>query len=365
MGVKLSTYTNSRDNNFNLIRLFAALLVLYTHSFALALGTSDAEPLLNLLGITWGNIAVDLFFITSGFLITSSYLSRNNILIYAWARILRIYPALIASALFSALVIGLIFTSLSMEEYLTNKLVLKYILKNIILVFGVEYRLPGVFTEIAYPGTVNGCLWTLPHELRMYILLALILLLFSYFQKWFRIKSPKIFSLIIMVTALIANITNHYYPFAPVSFLHLFTMFFSGSTYFICREHITLSLNVFLLAFILLIISSLNREVFFNLYILTLPYIILFIVYVPTGTIRKFNNFGDYSYGIYIYGFPIQQSLSALMPNLSVPTMLISSFCLTSILAILSWHLMEKQFLKLKDKFKNLESFQMKSNPTN
>ena len=80
MSALLSEYTNDRDNNFNLIRFVAASLVLYSHSFALALGTKDAEPLRNSLGMTYGSIAVDIFFITSGFLIASSMFAREIIL---------------------------------------------------------------------------------------------------------------------------------------------------------------------------------------------------------------------------------------------------------------------------------------------
>ena len=89
MGNLLSTYTNKRDNNFNLIRFIAAVLVLYTHSIALALGKGAQDPIWPITGTTWGNIAVDIFFIVSGFLITSSYFSQNNLIAFVWARVLK------------------------------------------------------------------------------------------------------------------------------------------------------------------------------------------------------------------------------------------------------------------------------------
>jgi peptidoglycan/LPS O-acetylase OafA/YrhL len=83
MSSLLSSYANSRDNNFNLVRFIAATLVLFSHSFAIAYGSTDAEPLSNIVGMTRGNVAVDVFFVTSGFLITISCFARNNLLVFA------------------------------------------------------------------------------------------------------------------------------------------------------------------------------------------------------------------------------------------------------------------------------------------
>lgn len=111
IGNLISNYTNTRDNNYNLIRFLAAVLVLFTHSFALTYGSGNAEPLRYSLGITWGTIAVDVFFVTSGFLIAGSFFKRGNLIAFGWARILRIYPALFVALLFCVFVVGLAFTS--------------------------------------------------------------------------------------------------------------------------------------------------------------------------------------------------------------------------------------------------------------
>lgn len=86
--MRLSNFTQGKDNNFNLIRMIAALAVLVTHSFALAIGTQDAEPFRQSLGMTMGAIAVDVFFVTSGFLVTASLLTRQNTIEFIWARAL-------------------------------------------------------------------------------------------------------------------------------------------------------------------------------------------------------------------------------------------------------------------------------------
>jgi len=180
MSIPLSDYTISRNNNFNLIRFIAAVLVLFSHSFALVLGVADTEPLVVLVGMTAGTIAVDVFFIASGFLITSSYVARNNLLTFFWARLLRIYPALIISVLFCVFVLGPLFTKNNLDDYLSDSQTYRYLVKNAILFFGVEYRLPGVFLDLPYAAIVNGSLWTLPYEVRLYVILALTLCTTTY-----------------------------------------------------------------------------------------------------------------------------------------------------------------------------------------
>ena len=91
--MKLSNLTEGRDNNFNLIRIVAALAVLVDHSFALAIGTADARPFLINSSLNISFLAVDIFFVTSGFLVTASLLTRQNTMEFVLARALRIYPA--------------------------------------------------------------------------------------------------------------------------------------------------------------------------------------------------------------------------------------------------------------------------------
>lgn len=348
MGTVLSEYTNNRDNNFNLIRFIAASLVLYTHSYALAIGTGDAEPLRNSIGMTWGSIAVDVFFVISGFLIASSFFERNNIVAFVWARILRIYPALIGAIIFCVLIVGLFFTTNTSSEYLFHQQTYKYFLKNITLFFGVNYHLPGVFADIPYKNSVNGSLWTLPYEVKMYAYLAIIGSTIVYYQKRLCKNILKIAFLSIAIIAISANIINHFQLFASAKFTHLFSMFFVGTAFYVCRNNIYLSSKLFLFIFIALSLSILHKELFFVVYSISLPYLIFYIAYVPSGSIRGFNKAGDYSYGIYIYAFPVQQSIAATIPNVSVATMILVSFCVTFVLSFLSWHFVEKKFLKMK-----------------
>lgn len=349
----LCAYTTSRDNNFNLIRAIAASLVLFSHSFALALGSGDFEPLKSTIGMTWGTIAVDIFFITSGFLITSSYLSRNNIVAFAWARIIRIYPALIVAVLFCVFVVGLWFTTLNSTEYLFNQKTIQYIIRNCILFFGIEHTLPGVFLNTPYKEAINGSLWTLPYEVKMYVILALFLASTSFITK----KIPaKYLILGTTMFSVILFLTNKFHPILPEKFIRLFSMFFIGATFYLWQDKINLSPKILFIGVPALVISAFNKDLFLISYYLLLPFIIFYLAYIPSGFIRRFNKVGDYSYGIYIYAFPVQQSIAALIPGVSVPVMILLSFIFTLILAMLSWHIVEKRSLKMKDSYIHIEN---------
>jgi peptidoglycan/LPS O-acetylase OafA/YrhL len=346
--MKLSNFCNSKDNNFNLIRVVAALGVLITHSFALSTGSSMAEPLRESLGVTMGSIAVDVFFITSGFLVTASLFTRQSAIEFIWARFLRIYPAMLVMLVLTVFGLGIAFTSVPTTSYLTDSLTYTYLLKCSTLIAGVAYMLPGVFQDNPYKGAVNGSLWTLPYELHMYAILVTV---------WFVLRMAKlarvrIFKVTIVAAASISGaLVLIRYPDVPVegSFTKLFFMFFSGAAFYVLRERITLSrLAFWVLATVLAISTVVNKQVFFVVYTLALSYLLFYLAYVPTGPIRKYNKLGDYSYGLYIYAFPVQQSVAALIPGVSVLSMVVISAVVTFTLAAISWHVIERRSLGLK-----------------
>lgn len=359
MSTPLSTYTSDRNNNFNLIRFIAASLVIYSHSFALALGSGVSEPMGNAVGVTFGSLAVDIFFISSGFLITSSYLARNNLIAFTYARALRIYPALIVAMLFCVFVVGLSFTTWSTTDYLTDFQTFKYFVRNVTLFTGVEQHLPGVFEGLPFPKAVNGSIWTLPYEINMYALIALALILASFLSK----KLPKVtvkYSLLVLAAlGLALTIGDHFTNIGEKKnyFFHLYAMFFIGGALFIWRETVPMSSKIAAIAFVVLLASAFNKHSFFVCYCLTLPYLVLYLAYVPKGKILKFNNYGDYSYGIYIYAFPVQQMLVYFYPNIGVNTMAVSAFIIVLGFAALSWHFVEKPTLKMKNGYVVIERY--------
>jgi peptidoglycan/LPS O-acetylase OafA/YrhL len=125
-------------------------------------------------------------------------------------------------------------------------------------------------------------------------------------------------------------------------------MFFTGASYYVLKERVRLSWVLFWVFAGVVALSSLNKAAFFLSYNLVLAYMLLFLAYFPSGMVRAYNRLGDYSYGVYIYAFPVEQSAEALFPGISWSRMVLLSAPVTLGLAALSWHLLEKRALALK-----------------
>lgn len=343
----LSAYVRGRDNNFNLLRIIAAFAVLVSHSFALVAGTGAAEPLRDSLDSSLGNLAVDAFFVTSGFLVSGSLLTRNSAIEFLWARVLRIYPALLVMVGLTVFGLGVFFTTLPLTSYFSERETYLYILKNSTLLLNVAYMLPGVFESVPSKGVINGSLWSMPLEIRMYLIL---------FALWVLLRVTPNRRLVLIKISIVFLAVAGAYIYLPGAFpargesqfSRLLFMFFTGASFYVLKERILLSWVIFLPCAILLAVSTTHKQAFFLAYNFSLSYMLLFLAYIPGGWLRSYNKLGDYSYGVYIYGFPVQQSVIALMPGVSVIQLLIIASLVTFALAALSWHLLEQRALKLK-----------------
>jgi peptidoglycan/LPS O-acetylase OafA/YrhL len=106
MANTIAALLHGRDNNFNLIRFLAASAVIVDHSFALVSHDQTADALIDVERLEIGRLAVDVFFIISGFLVTRSVMTQPTLVDYAVARFLRLFPALLVACIGIAFVLG-------------------------------------------------------------------------------------------------------------------------------------------------------------------------------------------------------------------------------------------------------------------
>jgi peptidoglycan/LPS O-acetylase OafA/YrhL len=345
--MKLSAVAQGRDNNFNLIRFVAAFAVLVSHSFPLTTGLIDSEPMRVAYGLTWGDIAVDIFFITSGFLVTASLIARKSILAFLWARALRIVPALWVMLAFTIFGIGLGLSALGPQRYLGAHQTWKYAVENATLIRSIAYTLPGVFSSNPLHA-VNGSLWSLRPEVDMYGALACLWII-SALAKAKRVAALNCSIVALAAVSGIIYLGQGTFENPDDEFPGLIFMFFTGASFYVLKEHIELRWSVCLALLAIDLLCLMNRAALFIALSLSLAYLVFCAAYGVRGRIRAFNRFGDYSYGIYIYAFLVQQTIIALIPGLSALELIGIASVFTLILAMLSWHLIEKRALALKD----------------
>lgn len=250
-----------RDNNLNLIRMLAASAVLGSHAFPITRGTGAEEPLEQLTGFWLGSISVCIFFGVSGLLITRSFDRSDGIVRFLVARVLRLFPGLLA-VLIVTVAAGAAITRLSLPEYFSSPATWTYVPRNLSLAF-LQMALPGVFETNPHPDAINGSLWTLFYEVVCYGG---------------------------VVVAGVAGMLR-------------------------------------------------SRAVFSAMFVM------LTIAFVPKGALLAYNRLGDYSYGVYIFAYPIQQLLVFLTGMTHPATNMAYAFPLVLVCSVLSWHLIERRAL--------------------
>ncbi|MFO1431866.1 MAG: acyltransferase [Candidatus Competibacteraceae bacterium] len=340
----IGQFIQGRDNNYNLLRHVAAALVIFTHSYGLT-GAGNEEPFKFLTGLSASYIAVNVFFILSGFLITASWLNQPKLSIYISARVLRIFPALWVSIGACLFLVGPLFTALPLKDYFIHRDFYIFTFENSTLILrGVYHHLPGLFTNLPEAGIVNESLWTLPYELKMYIIVIIFGLIGAF-------KSPRIIVLIYLTFLAFYLIDSN----AEVGgSSRLASYFMAGSVYYLYKDKIRLSWNWFVVLLSTVVTGYLESQSIGTVILtLVLPYLVFVLAYLPSGSVRNFNHFGDYSYGLYIYAFPIQQILvkSGIM---NIYLHISMSYILTLIVAISSWHIIEKPALSRRARLASL-----------
>ncbi len=339
----LSQFTDGRDNNFNLTRLIAAFLVLFSHSYSVVFGANDPyRPLLEATGFTLGAHAVNIFFVISGLLVMQSWDRTPSPVSFITARVLRIYPAILVYAFLIVFFFGAALSDLPSTSYFSAQETWAYLLSVGSLV-ETDRTLPGLFTNTPDALNVNASLWTIRYELLCYISLMLAGMLGF-------LRSPGRFTIAALgaacVLLLLSQTAMANDPQTPYGSVVRFGLCFGiGVCAYYYRTRIPLHWSGVAAAALLAYLSHGMALGTLALY-LAVGYAVLWIAYVPAGPIRKFNRLGDYSYGVYIYAYPIQQAVIASDPNLSPISVFLIAGSATLAIAILSWHFVEKPALQ-------------------
>jgi peptidoglycan/LPS O-acetylase OafA/YrhL len=348
--VRLSECAVDRNNNFNLIRLVAALSVIFSHSVAILGLPPDREFFFDHVGLSLAEMAVDVFFVTSGFLVAASLINRGDVIAFLWARALRIYPALWVMLALTVFALAPWLTSRSAGDYFAAEKTYEYFAKCATLLGGVRYTLPGVFDAMPRGGEFNGSLWTLPIELRLYLTLAAGWLAFAV-APTIRVRALTVIAPLATAAFLMLILRGR---LAGADFnaanIRVF-MFLYGTTLYLWRDKVPIGSGFLLAAVGCLGLVAFNKSAFFVAYALCLAPLVLHFAYLPKGRIRAFNDWGDCSYGVYIYAFPIQQTLAFLFPAISLAAMIASSALASLTTAALSWQLIERRALAHKEDF--------------
>jgi len=337
--------SNRFQNNFDFLRIFAALTVIFSHSYAL-LGISS-DPVMVLTGITSGAIfAVGIFFVISGYLITKSWERGPHAFRYLKKRVLRIFPALIVVVFLTVFLLGPFVTTLRLNDYFSNPQTWSY-LRTIFLYplmwGGVsQFALPGVFANNPYPIVVNGSLWTLPYEFSLYFI-VLALGLAGLIKKRLAVIPLYLFALLLLLIVRVRPL-----PVFSSTTLFWSICFIGGMVLYLYRDEIILDYKIVLLS---LFIWALSFHTAYGLFVssLVFPYLVIYFAFIRTPRLHKLAKYGDFSYGLYIYAFPFQQLIVYFLVDTLTPAKLFGlSLIATFPAAVGSWFLIESRALKFK-----------------
>jgi len=318
------------------------MLVIFAHSFEL-LGLE--YPFKAMYTFAPGPIGVMIFFSLSGYLVAKSWASDPHIVRFFYRRALRIFPAMIACTIITIAVMGVFFSNLSLRAFIQHDVTHSFLLNCILY---IKFYLPGVFENTPYPGAVNGSLWTLPIEFSCYVILGLTLFVVKRTQSM----------IVLAITFWLISINQHYFEFYWTRWIsESFVIYasdlryvFKYGAYFFCGACIGFfRLERFLNWFVIIVAATLLIGFLQFVYApLLLPIVVIGLGIRKVTTPFRWTMRTDYSYGIYIYAFPVQQALASVDPMMPWALAFSLTVIVTTIFAAVSWHLIEKPTLSLK-----------------
>lgn len=345
------TDTKGRTTGFDYLRIILACGVILIHSTAVvhaithhvvstATDAAHSYPPFR-QPILW--MIVPSFFALSGFLVAGSLMRSKTVLEFIMLRGLRIVPALCVETILAAFILGPLVTEFPLRAYFTNSEFFSYPLN---IIGDIHYYLPGVFLNNPWPATVNAQLWTIPAELLCYLtfLLAGIFGLASNKRAMLVLTAVAVFGLLLLMLLRVHMPTNWSDGSGNVSKETLVLAFLAGVTIYSYRDYIPLNFPLFC-------ISAIAGYAFLwngNLqYLATIP-IAYLTVYLGLTNFPKtvINATGDYSYGVYLYGFPVQQTISYAFPHYRIAWLNFSvSLAISLLFAAASWHFIDSRVL--------------------
>lgn len=335
----------NNKNNFNFLRLFFASLVLLAHAPELADGNNEREILSRIFGTaTFGDLAVNGFFILSGYLIVQSWIRTPVALDFMQKRVLRIFPGFILASLVCAFIVGPLAGS---ANYFHDFSPVPFTVGFLLLQQPV---LPSTFANTHFPVT-NGAMWTISLEFYCY-LLVLAMGVLGIVQRrvlWAALTCAVFMVLLLwklghplpdMGTGLLSN-----GPFAPLA-----GCFLTGGCFFLFNEKIIFTPKLATIAAILLVACMFSwRASGFALTILG-AYLLFYFAFTDIRPLAKFDQLPDVSFGVYLYGFPVQKILLWYVPAMSPWVLFPLSLLASLVLGATSWYSIEKPLLRLKKK---------------
>ncbi len=341
--------TGGRSSGFDYLRVSLAVSVICVHSTSTSYGPKAYLAIWHGPQNIFCNMILPMFFALSGFLVAGSLERCPTLVSFYGLRILRIVPALAVEVMLSAIIFGPILSSFDLRSYFTGR---EFYLYFFNIVGYIHYLLPGVFIHNPRPFTVNSQLWTVPFELQCYLALGGLGAIGI-------VGKRRLLGVIVIVGqclwALAALKRGHDSEFDGASGPLLILSFLVGVLFFLYRDKIILNKVTFALSLICCALS-----------IALLPHGTYYVpvpatyatVYIGLLNPRKIKYLfsGDYSYGLYLYGFPIQQAFASLGPwthhwYLNIAVCLPAAF----LVAYFSWNLVEKPTLALRRHLPGIE----------
>ncbi len=342
-----------RTTGFDYLRLGLATAVLCSHGLDVSYGPGFATTVENGPMRPIIAIILPMFFALSGFLVAGSLDRCRSLISFIGLRVIRLAPALAFETVLATLILGPLMTRLPLADYVGDDLLPRYFLN---IVGDIQYLLPGLFEANPWPRTVNAQLWTLPYELMCYTALATLALLGLH-------RRRRAFALVVVALNLIlaanyvisaAGAGWNPAPVAPGPALVL--AFLYGITLHLYRDRIPHSPRLGIAAGVLALAVLIHPATDY----LVPPLAAYLTVWLGLTRPRPsgLTEHGDYSYGIFLFGFPIQQAMTQLMSpafrewcwNIA------AALPLTILLAAISWHFVEKPALALRGPLKRLET---------